>query len=75
MKRHEQWFREAWTEKVPSPLEMTDKEILDWMDEYCESAELVGSDWKLEEMGFSVRANLLRDAAKLAAAYHKEANT
>ena len=33
--RWEDQFAEAWTEKRPAPLEMTDSEILDWVDEYC----------------------------------------
>jgi hypothetical protein len=31
------WSR-AWTEHRPTPLNLTDTEILDWLGEYCERA-------------------------------------
>ena len=33
--RWEDQYAGAWTEKRPKPLEMTDSEILDWVDEHC----------------------------------------
>ena len=64
------------SERVLEPLEMSDTEIIDFFSEYCLSAGHSGSDWwhVLLEPWKSVRGNGFRDAVRLAAAKHKEAN-
>lgn len=63
------------TERVPEPLDMTDTEILDWMDEYCASARWVIDKWKVSSFDCDgVSMSNLRESVCLAAAYHKEAN-
>jgi hypothetical protein len=73
------WSR-AWTERGPAPLDLTDAEILDWLDEYCDQA--VYNRPTPEYRGgftlycYDIRTNgpTLRQAVCLAAARWKEAN-
>lgn len=70
----------AWTEHRPAPLNLTDTEILDWLNEYCDQA--VYNRPTPEYRGgftlycYDVRTNgrTLREAVCLAAARWKEAN-
>lgn len=34
----EKLMRQHWTERTPAPLNLTDTEILDWLNEYCDQA-------------------------------------
>lgn len=75
MSRHEQWFREAWVEKVPAPLDMSDTEIVEWLSEHCDSAWLINGEWHVSPGDCpAVSKPYFRDAVKLAAAYHREIN-
>lgn len=75
-------FAEAWTEKRPTPLDMSDKEVLDWLGEHAGQVvwsrgtdEQVGC-WNVycEELDKPVSARTMREAVKLAAAKLKEMN-
>ena len=62
------------SERVPEPLEMSDTEILDWMNEYSDGsfrAPLGG--WFIDSLK-NVYGASIREAVRLAAAYDKEAN-
>lgn len=75
--RHEQWFREAWVEKVPAPLDMTDTEILDFMSDEVHGVEYIGhGQWTVKIWNDSegVYMGPLRDALKQAAACWREMN-
>jgi hypothetical protein len=70
----------AWTERRPAPLNLTDTEIVDWLDEYCDQAiyrcptpEYRGG-FTLYCYDIRTSGPTLRDAACLAAAKWKEAN-
>jgi hypothetical protein len=73
------WSR-AWTDNRPAPLDLTDTEILDWLDEYCDQA--VYNRPTAEYRGgftlycYDIRTSgpTLREAVCLAAARWKEAN-
>lgn len=76
MKRHEQWFNEAWVEKVPAPLVLSDKEVLEWLNEYCDEVrQSEHGGWLVSSYEYPcVYGGTIRDAVCLAAAYHKEIN-
>jgi hypothetical protein len=71
---------ESWTEHQPAPLMLTDKEILDWLSEYCEQATYNRATPE-RAGGFTLccddmrtHAPTLRAAACLAAAKWREIN-
>jgi len=76
----EEWHRQLWTDSLPAPLDMTDKEILDWVSEYGEKLEWHrGTDrevgyWKFTSDEFSdpVKAKTLRGVVCQAAAILEE---
>jgi len=73
-------FRESWTEPRPVPLEMTDTEILDWLNEYCDGyvytfpTERKASKFTVTFYNESASGKSLREAVCLAAAIWKEMN-
>lgn len=80
--RWHEWVAEAWTEKRPVPLDLSDKEVLDWIGEYadqvvwnCGTDEHVGC-WNVycDELDRPVNGKTLREAVKLAAAKLREIN-
>ncbi len=80
--RWHEWARDAWTEKRPAPLDLSDKEVLDWIGEHAEQAVWSpGTDertgcWNIycDEFDGPARGKTLREAVKLAAAKLKEIN-
>lgn len=80
--RWHEWARDVWTEKRPAPLDLTDKEVLDWIGEYAEQVVWSrGTDdrtgfWNVycDEFDSPVSARTMREAVKLAAAKLKEIN-
>ena len=63
------------SERVLEPLEMSDTEILDWMNEYCVAAHYLGGGSKRFEVdngSFIRHGKSLRDAVCNAAARQKE---
>ena len=73
-------WAELWTEHRPAPLPLTDTEILDWLDEYCDQAiytrptpEYTGG-FTLFCDDIKTSAATLRAAVCLAAAKWKEVN-
>lgn len=73
-------WAELWTEYRPAPLALTDTEILDWLNEYCD--ETVYNRPTPEHRGgftlycydIQTSAPTLREAVCLAAAKWKEIN-
>jgi hypothetical protein len=64
------------TEPRPAPLNMTDKEILDWMNEYCDFCNPVNGVWRVGSEGLPyVAGDSIRDAVNQLAAYFQEANS
>jgi len=78
LKWHRQ-FAEAWIEKRPAPKSMSDKEMLDWLDEYADSVTQAPVTVQTSRT-FTIRCDLispthgesLRDAVCLAAAKLEE---
>lgn len=76
----ERLMRELWTEHRPEPLQLTDTEILDWLNEYCDQA-VYNRPTAQARGGFTLycdddrtTASTLRGAVCMAAAKWKEAN-
>ena len=78
--RWHEWARDAWTEKRPAPLDLSDKEVLNWIGEHAEQVVWSrGTDehagcWNIycDEFDKPVSAKTMREAVKLAAAKLKE---
>lgn len=73
-------WMESWTEHRPAPLELSDVEILDWLNEYCDQAvynrptsEYVGG-FTLYCDELKASGATLREAVCLAAAKWREIN-
>ncbi len=72
----EKWYREAWTQSIPAPLDMTDKEIIDWVAEnaaqltWHRGTDLKVGHWTLhsDDLPFAVIGKTLREAVQQAAA-------
>ena len=74
-------FKRNWTEPLPTPLEMSDTEIVEWLDEYADGVFQVAAATEtlrvviIECEGISTtRRPTLREAVCLAAAKLKEVN-
>ena len=80
LKWHEKLFKQHWTEPRPAPLVMTDTEILDWLNEWCDGYEYTyptkthSAVFTLNCVDMKVSGSSLREAVQLAAAKWKEAN-
>jgi hypothetical protein len=74
-------FRELWTEPRPVPEPMTDTEILDWLNEYCDGYEYTyptkthNAVFTLNCVDMTVKGASLREAVEMAAVKWKEVNT
>lgn len=74
-------FMDAWTERRPAPLNMSDTEILEWMDEYCDQAVYnkptaeVRGGFTIYSADIKTNQPTLREAVCLAAAKLKEENS
>lgn len=72
--------RKHLTEPRPVPLEMTDTEIIDWLNEYCDGYEYLSasmfetSSHTVHFYNETASGESLRDAVCLAAAIWKEMN-
>lgn len=73
-------WSKAWIERRPAPLNLTDTEIVDWLNEYCDQV-IYSCPTPEYRGGFTLycydirtRGHTLRDAVCLAAAKWKEAN-
>ena len=65
----------AVTDPCPTPLDMTDTEILDWMNEYCDFCNPVNGVWRVGSDGLPyVGGRTIRDAVNQLAAYFQEVN-
>ena len=76
-----EWYREKWTEKRHAPADLTDSEILDFIDEYVDSIQHIPASqvsarrFVIEMDGMKVRAGTLREAICLAKAVFDKENT
>jgi hypothetical protein len=76
-------IEEAWNrlERRPAPLNMTDKEILDWVNEYCTQAvynrpdSVIAGGFTVYSEDIKVTQPTLREAVCVAAAILKEQNS
>ncbi len=73
-------WMQAWTERRPAPLDLSDTEILDWLSEYCDQAlytrptSQYRGAFTLYCDDIKTTSPTLREAVCLAAAKWKEAN-
>ena len=73
-------WKELWIERRPAPLDLSDKEILDWLAEYCDQAVYnhptphYGGGFTLLCDEIKTSGPTLREAVCLAAAKWKEVN-
>jgi hypothetical protein len=73
-------FAELWTEPRPAPLVMTDTEILDWLNEWCDGyvytypTKTHNALFTLYCVDMKVSGQSLREAVQLAAAKKTEEN-
>lgn len=81
MGKMERLMVEFWTEKRPAPLNLSDTEILDWLNEYCDQAVYTRPTAQTRG-GFTLYiddqktdAPTLREAVRMAAAKWEEANS
>lgn len=73
--RWHEWFAEAWTEKRPAPLQMTDTERLNFLGEYCEKVEYEAGHYRITDcLGQRTEEVDFREAIDIAAARFYAAN-
>ena len=80
LKWHEKLFKQHWTEPRPASLVMTDTEILDWLNEYCEqvvwnrATPQHNEEFTIYCDGIKTSGSTLREATTLASAKYEEIN-
>jgi len=80
MTARDNWSR-LWTEHRPVPEPMTDTEILDWLNEWCDGYEYTyptttqRAVFTLNCVDMKVKGASLREAVEIAAVKWKEVNT